>query len=207
MRPTISKTESGGYTIIETMIATSLFIIVVMAGMGALLNANRVHQKSQDMRSIIDNLSFAMEEMSRNLRTGYRYQCFEKGVGVDIIQGNLGTTASCPDGGAIAFESGEGDSTDLTDQWVYYLDLDGGKLYKSAEGAQLGTFYQLTPDEVVLDNASGFSVLGAEPPAEGGGGDRQQPLVTIRLVGTITSKGVVTPFSLQTSASHRLIDI
>jgi len=201
MRQTISKTKSGGYTIIETMIATSLFIIVVMAGMGALLNANRVHQKSQAMRSIIDNLSFVMEEMSRNLKTGYRYQCFDKGVNPS---GGLGGAASCPDGGAIAFESGEGDPADPNDQWVYYMDLAIGKLYKSVESAQFGTFYQLTPDEVVLDSVSGFSVLGAESPDEG---DQQQPFVTIRLVGTITSKGIVTPFSLQTSASHRLIDI
>ena len=33
------KRESG-YTIIETMIAVSLFIIIVVIGMGALLNAN-----------------------------------------------------------------------------------------------------------------------------------------------------------------------
>src|SRR3989339_2244393 len=65
----------GGYTIIETMIAISLFLVIIMAGMGALLNANLLHQKSQNMRSIIDNLSFIMEDMSRNLRTGYDYHC------------------------------------------------------------------------------------------------------------------------------------
>ena len=77
--PSCQQTNAGqgGYTIIETMIAITLFIIIVMAGMGALLNANLLHQKSQDMRSIVDNLSFVMEEMSRNLRTGFDYQCFD----------------------------------------------------------------------------------------------------------------------------------
>src|SRR3972149_4215789 len=65
----------GGYTIIETMIAISLFLVIIMAGMGELLNANLLHQKSQNMRSIIDNLSFIMEDMSRNLRTGSKYYC------------------------------------------------------------------------------------------------------------------------------------
>src|ERR1035437_840256 len=72
--------KGGGFTIIETMIAVSLFIIIVMMGMGALLNANALHQKSQNMRSILDNLSFVMEDMSRNLRVGYSYDCILAGV-------------------------------------------------------------------------------------------------------------------------------
>ncbi len=200
MRQAIFKTKSGGYTIIETMIATSLFIIVVMAGMGALLSANRVHQKSQAMRSIIDNLSFVMEDMSRNLRTGYNYRCL---TGNDDLS-DLITVQSGESCWGIAFESGEGDPNLTTDQWVYYLE--GGRIYKSTQSAALGTVYQLTLEEVVIDDLSDFSVfsvLGAEPPT----GDQQQPFVTIRLVGSITYQDVVTPFSLQTSASTRLIDI
>ena len=66
--------KQTGYTIIETMISVSLFLIIITIGMGALLNANLLHQKSRDMRSIMDNLSFIMEDMSRNLRTGYDYR-------------------------------------------------------------------------------------------------------------------------------------
>ena len=50
--------KEAGYTIIETMVAVSIFLIVIMYGMGALLNANLLHQKSQDLRSILDILSF-----------------------------------------------------------------------------------------------------------------------------------------------------
>ena len=60
------KTESG-YTLIETMISISLFVIIVMAGMGALVNANFLYDKSHDMRSVINNLNFALEDMSRSL--------------------------------------------------------------------------------------------------------------------------------------------
>ena len=65
------------------------------------------------------------------------------------------------------------------------------------------SFVQLVPDEVEIDPLSYFSVSGAEPPP----GDSRQPFVTIRLIGEITFKNVVTPFSLQTSISQRLIDI
>jgi len=188
------KRESG-YTIIETMIAVSLFIIIVVIGMGALLNANLLHQKSQSMRSIIDNLSFVMEDMSRNLRTGITYHCIDG----TADGSSAGTNAhSCANGEGIAFKPASGGS-----RWVYYVGItaNGYGIFKSVDG----TTVQLTPDEVVIGpGTSVFSVLGAEPPSLG---NSQQPFVTIELVGTITFKNVVTPFSLRTSVSQRVIDI
>ncbi|MCM2339092.1 MAG: prepilin-type N-terminal cleavage/methylation domain-containing protein [Burkholderiales bacterium] len=73
MQNKVKNKNNSGYTIIETMIAISLFLIVVMIGMGSLLNTTLIHGKSQDMRSIVDNLSFIMEDISRNVRTGYDF--------------------------------------------------------------------------------------------------------------------------------------
>jgi len=196
--------QKNGFTLIETMIAVSLFIVIVMAGTGALLNANLLFQKSRDMRSIMDSLSFIMEDMGRSLRTGTNYQCF------DASHSNLsyndvhnGTPRSCSSGWAIAFESADG-SHNNTDQWVYYIS-NGGKIFKSVDEAT--NFVQLTPDEVVIDQIYGFSVLGAESPSATPP-DFQQPFVTIKLVGHINlPNGSITPFSLQTSVSQRVIDI
>jgi hypothetical protein len=196
----LSRTKSAspklttGYTILETMIAISLFIIIVMAGMGALLNANLLSKKSQNMRSILDNLSFTVEDMSKNMRTGYAYHCIDSG------DPSLTDTPprSCANGGGISFKSS------LGGQWVYYIGTYSGNpgIFKSIDGGV--TFVQLNPNEVVLDPVSGFSVLGAEPPP----GDTQQPFVTIRLVGKIIlNSKVSTPFSLQTSVSQRIIDL
>lgn len=182
----VLSTETG-FTIIETMISVALFVVIVMAGMGALLNANLLHQKSQDMRSIMDNLSFMMDDMSRNLRTGYNYHCIDNG---DLLATNPHT---CVSGGGISFKS------ELGPQWVYAIYPDG-TIQKSVDGGVIFTI--LTPPEVSINSISSFSVLGAEPPP-----NKQQPFVTIKLVGTITYKSIVTPFSLQTSASQRLIDI
>ena len=185
-----------GFTIIETMISISLFLVVVVFGMNALLNANVVHQKSQDMRSILDNLSFILEDMGRNIRTGYNYRCLISGDAFPFI---VSPQRSCANGLGIALESAVGLTADNADQWVYYISA--GKIYKSTSGG--ASYFQLNPDEVVLDSTSGFSVLGAESPA----GNSQQPLVTIRLSGKITYKNLQTPFIMQTSASQRLIDV
>ena len=195
------KNNNRGYTIIETMIAVSLFIVVVMIAMGALLNANLLHQKSRDMRSIMDNLSFAMEDMSRNLRTGYNYKCYD--APGEII--NVSVPQSCESGWALAFETSTGVSGNDADQWVYYVGTNGGdsklRIFKSVDGG--ASSFQLTSDEVELNEAYVFSVLGAEPPL----GNLQQPLVNIKLIGKIIYKDFETPFSLQTSVSQRVIDI
>ena len=194
-----ANASRGGYTIIETMIAISLFIVIVMVGMNALLNANVIHQKSQSMRSIMDNLSFVTEDISRNLRTGTDYHCID------------GTSPNGTDGGTIAHSCTNGgggisfNSSPPSSQWKYYVGRNPNiperySIFKSIAGSVV----QLTPDEVNIDSgASSFSVIGAEPPP----GDTQQPFVTIRLMGTINAKGITTPFSIQTSVSQRLIDI
>lgn len=191
--------KKRGYTIIETMVAVSLFIVIVTYGMGTLLSANLLHRKSKDMRSIMDSLSFVMEDMSRNLRTGYNYYCI---TGSDDLS-NVSTTKSGSNCWGVAFESATGSTSNPNDQWVYYIN-NNGKIFRSTQGPYVvSNFIQLTPDEVVIDSGSSFSVLGAEPPP----GDSQQPFVNARLAGKITYKNVITPFSLQTSVSERLLDV
>lgn len=181
-----------GFTIIETMIAVALFLTVIMIGTDSLLNTTLLQKKSQDMRSIMDNLSFIMEDMSRNIRTGYDFHCSDN-------LSNFGTPLSCVSGKVLAFKSTSGN------QWVYKIDTTDGinfDISKSVDGGSSWT--QLNPNEINFSSASGFVVTGAEPPP----GNSQQPFATVRLVGTITSaNNTVTPFSLQTSVSQRLVDI
>jgi type II secretory pathway pseudopilin PulG len=204
----IKNNRKAGYTIIETMISISLFIVIVMTGMSALLNANLLHQKSRDMRSIMDNLSFIMEDMSTNLRTGYNYRCYSVDD-TDIAATNISVPRSCESGGwGISFEQQNGvldDDPDPAitdyhdeDQWAYYVRNNG--IFRSSAVDGLN-FMRLTPNEVSIDTENSyFSISGAESD------DDLQPSVTIKLVGTVTSKGVVTPFSLKTSVSQRVLD-
>src|SRR5262245_6769724 len=122
--------KNQGFTIIETMISVALFIIITTVGMGTLLNGNLLYQKSQDMRTIIDNLNYTMEDMSRNIRTGYNYRCFTSSDSIPVsTDSNLAVPRSCSSGWALAFEYAYGDNTvndyptpdpvDYDDQWIY----------------------------------------------------------------------------------------
>lgn len=195
----MSYKKSGGYTIIETMVAVSIFLVVILFGMDTLLNANLVHNKSEDIRSVMDNLSFIMDDISRNLRTGYNYHCGS------VLSGYTETQDCLLGGGVLAFEAQSGDPTNLADQWVYKIySNDGNVTYDIAKSTNSGaTWVNLNTDEIKIDsNKSGFWVTGAEK----GSADDTQPLATVRLTGVITYKNIDTPFSLQTSVSQRLLD-
>ncbi|MDP2789065.1 MAG: prepilin-type N-terminal cleavage/methylation domain-containing protein [bacterium] len=198
----------SGFTIVETMISISIFLVVVVVGTSTLLQTSVLHQKSQDMRSITDSLSFMMEEMSRDLRTGSNYRCItdfnDFSNPANLVIDDPRSWPSC---GAMAFDYTFGDDLDHTDQWAYKVEsTNGGATFNLSKSIDSGvSWVQLNPSEVNLNGAIfPFSVLGAPDPTAG---DSQQPLVIIKLVGTITSRGVVTPFSLQTSVSQRLVDL
>jgi hypothetical protein len=202
----IKKIYLGGYTILETMIAVSLFIVIVLIGTNALLNANLVHQKSQDERAVLDGAGFAMNELSRNLRTAYTYHCFVDGQDTILPSplSALNYPKSCAMGYGISFETDTGNPSNYNDQEIYYFS-EGGlwKISGPYGGTSVPT--RLTPEEVELDtDLSGFSVVGAEAP---GSGDQKQPFVTIHMIGEIKFKDITTPFALQTSVSQRLVDI
>lgn len=210
MRLQFKSQVNKGYSIVETMVAVSIFLVIVLAGMNAIFNANLVSHKSEDLRSIVDNMNFIMEEMSRNIRTGSSYHCIDANNGGF---NNLDIPASCEFGGAFAFEETNGDPDSPKDQWVYKIESsDGGltyNLYKSTDSG--ASFVQLNPSQVILhsnlgEGVSGFKVLGAESP-DAIPANTQQPLVVIRLIGEIRYKDKISPFSLQTTVSQRLVDV
>jgi type II secretory pathway pseudopilin PulG len=203
--------KKGGYTIIETMIAIAVFLILIMTGMTTLVNAFSVHKKSQNMRSEMDNLSFILEDMSRNLRTGTQYYCLNNYEGDSFLTSNINQRKSSPVdmGGTrqicwgIAFEAAGGGFDESQDQWVYYID-GSGAIQKSVMGpyTEPSNFNTLTPPEVKLNPVSGFYIFGAEAVP----GDKQQPFIKIILAGSVSDRGVTSPFSLETVVSSRVID-
>lgn len=215
------RIDSKGFTLLETLVSVSVFTIVITIGLSSLLNANLLDRKSKDLRSIIDNLSFIMEDISRNIRVGTHYNCYDSynpwdnnafipGVGVSGIE----TPRSClgaVGGGveAIAFEPSDGIAGDPLDQWVY--KLENGNIYKSEDGGNPTGFLELNkPGEVIINDFSTFAVAGAEDPPPIGicntSSDCQQPLIMIKISGYINYKGTQTPFALQNTISQRFGD-
>ena len=214
-----NKKNNKGYTIIETMVAVSIFVILVVVGMSTLFNASNVSKKGKDLRNIMDNFNFVVEEMSRNIRDGYNYRCYD-GLypwdGTEAHSPILESPQSCEAGQAIIFENVTGTVGIPTDQWGYKLSKIDSSTTCGDDGSEIkynickttnggDTWTQLNPPEIHITGPGIFAVLGAEPPNLFPT-DYQQPLVTFKLVGEIVYRSFTTPFSLQTTMSQRYLD-
>src|SRR5579872_2581420 len=113
-----------GFTLIELMVSVGLFMIVMLISIGALVSMANADRKAQSIQVVIDNLDFALDDMSRIIRTGTTYHCTD--IAGDSIgsMGNPATTQDCTNNGSsyIAVEGPNGDPNNSNDQIVYWFD-------------------------------------------------------------------------------------
>ncbi len=190
-----------GFTLIEIMVAVSIFAIVMMIGVGALLSLVEINKRAQAVNAVMNNLNAAVEGMSRAIRVGTTYHC-ETSAAVPS-PAVLAGAADCPGGGGLllAFESADGDAAVDTDQVVYRLN--GTQLERSLEAGVAGSWVALTAPEVNISDFQ-FLVTGTDTFASG---DSVQPRVVISIRGTAAVSGSETEFRIQSSVVQRLIDI
>lgn len=178
------------------LVAAALFSGVMIIAVGALLALVDANRKAQAINSVMNNLNFALENMSRNIRVGSTYHCEV----TNSVPADVDVPKDCSNGGLLfAFESSSGDTGTKTDQIVYRIN--GTRLEKSEEGGATGTFINITAPEVSIDNFS-FYVDGTSL------ADNMQPRVVITLQGSAGETAKVrTEFNLQTTVSQRVLDI
>ncbi|MFA6338438.1 MAG: type II secretion system protein [Candidatus Paceibacterota bacterium] len=191
--------HTSGFTLIEIMVASAIFIVVMTISLGSILSIVDGNKRILTLASVMNNLNLAVEDMSRTMRLGTTYHC---GTG-----GTLNIPLDCPSGDTfIALEQAGGNSTTLGDQVVYKLiphsrypgDPDKFQLVKSVDGGN--NFIPMTASEIVITNMK-FYVIGSLP------NDNMQPKVVIVLQGfsgdTIRTQS---SFSIQTTVSQRIPD-
>jgi prepilin-type N-terminal cleavage/methylation domain-containing protein len=181
-----------GFTLIELMVSIALFTVVSLIGVGALLTVIDANRKSQSLKSVVNNLTFGLESLSKNMRVGTTYHC-------DTMPAipPYDSPQDCAAGGdIIAYEKSGGDPLDFSDQTVYRLN--GTKIERSSNGGL--TFQSVTSDAVEVTNFKVF-VFGS------GVIDGLHPRVVIVMRGNVNfGKNAKTEFDLQTSISQRELD-
>ena len=69
----ISKKQ--GFTLVEMIVSLGVFSVVVTIAVGALLVLISSNEQLQKEQSVMTNLSFAIDSMTREIRTGRNYFC------------------------------------------------------------------------------------------------------------------------------------
>lgn len=167
-----------GYTLVELIVAIGLFALVMMLASGAYLVMIDINRRAQSIATGINNLSFALETMTRTIRTGTDYKC---GTGVGNCQS-----------GADYFSVENSNGAEVT--------------YELSDGSITQDGFPLTDPSVIITSLKFYSLVNSQKTTQQN--DRQQPRVTIIVSGEISSgHGEPTKFTMETGATMRGIDI
>lgn len=202
--------QGRGFTLIEMLVSVAIFTVVMVIALGALLSLSEADRKAQTISAAVNNLSFAVDSISRLLRTGINYHCGQSGTLTDP------QNCTTPPQSYLAFQvvddSLSGCTKNSACTVVYKFDnaqdtssqcgqtvLPYGCIERAiCAGASCGAFAAITSPEVTISSLS-FYVTGSPL------GDTVQPKVTILVSGTVPVTATKsTAFNLQTSVTERL---
>ena len=183
----------SGFTLIELMVATTIFSIVMLMGVGSLIVSSNSAKAAQRLRIAMDNVNFAMESMTRELRVGTYYEC------AGTVHMTTNSVADCPlGGGVIAFTPQR--VTGAPDRVGYYKQArsigTSNTLVRCADNSLPSSCPSIVAHNVDVQDLK-FYVKGSAS------NDTIQPSVRIIMKGAVTIGGVTTPFILQSIASQR----
>jgi prepilin-type N-terminal cleavage/methylation domain-containing protein len=208
--PSSKLQASFGFTLVEIMVAVSIFTIVMVISIGAVLAMVSANKRSQAYSTVITNLNFALEGMIRDIRTGYDYDCDPATPGLQGVD-NVGAGGGSCDGTQIKFysiQSGDYVEYDIISlstgekyiQKTVFVDSDNDG---NVDGEET---YDITGGSVIIDtNVTRFYVYGVETATAGS--EYSQPKVLVVIRGTFNGFGMPSQFSLQTTVSQRKLDI
>ncbi len=174
-----------GFTLVEMLVSLALFSVVMILSASSLFFVMEGSRKARSTSSVIGNLNYALENMSRNIKKGSSFHCgdsrpFDEPKNCWRLGKN-----------AIVFEPKRGN-----DRWVF--KEGSGVLKRSTDGGS--NFIEMTSDNVVIEEMK-FYVKGAIE------GDNKQPKVVIIIRGYVeSSKGIKSEFNIQTMVSQRVLD-
>ena len=185
--------KTAGFTLAEMLVSVALFAVVVTVAMGALITVLNANRKAQALQSVMNNLNFALEQMSRDMRVATNYDC---GAVLPAAP------TDCSGSSAISYTSHDGNT--VTYSYVPFGgSAAGGKIVRSISSVNGGTAQDITSNDITIQ-ALNFSVTGSS------GSDTEQPKIFVTLNGYAGGDPghpeTKTYFNLQTSVSSRRLD-
>ncbi len=194
----INIQKNKGFTLIELMVASSIFAMIMLVCIGALIVTLNTAKNSRALRVAMDNVNFAMESMTRSLRMGTSYYCAEAGSQVPM-RDNKEENQDCENGGTfIAFVPQLPDEhfSRIGYQIVKRENEDTHTLKRCDGSTQPATCVDIVSSDVDIHKLN-FIVKGSDET------DGVQASVYMMVQGSIMIKGKANDFSIQTLASQR----
>jgi type II secretory pathway pseudopilin PulG len=196
----IKQKSQFGFSLVELLVSLSLFIMVLTTAVGCLLVVIDANARAQNMQTVMTNVSFALDSMTREIRTGSGYYCSGTDIDADLAKDQLrdcinGTYLSIVEGG-ISITGGQ-DNSRIT----YRYNSDEMTVERRVGN---NNWYPITAPGVRITSMY-FYVTDSRKPDDG---NLLQPAVTIYIEGFAGElKSTESSFALQTTVTKRILDI
>lgn len=183
------KYHKRGFTLIELLVSLTLLSVVIVTVMGIITLTNAQVRQTRQERRVMDNMSFAIEHMSRSIAYGKSFSC---AAGAPPF--------SCPFSlGGTSVISFQGNYLGLPSIITYErrVNPNTGRGY-IARSIGSGSPISITDEALDIEELT-FYVYHAEPFAV----DREQPRVTVSIKATSYASQKPKSFFIQTTLSQR----
>lgn len=207
----VRNSDNSGFTLVEILVALMIFALVIVVALAALVKILDANKKAQTIQDAVVSLSFVTEAMTRELRTGSTLYCHTLAPNTDLsvtalsnqdVTDCAGVDGSTGNGAGFAFLSGRGGpSCNLIIAYEFVPNNAGGGFdgtfsFKKAIQSNCGDPLVFTP--VVATSSVAITSYFIQV------NNTQYPLTFIKLDGNAgTKESIRTQFSLQTAASMR----
>jgi prepilin-type N-terminal cleavage/methylation domain-containing protein len=189
----LHPSQKKGFTLVELLVATGVFVAIMTVSLGSVVSILDAGRKARSLKSVMTNLNFTVEAMSREIKFGTNYYCGVSTVFPPTPQNCTGQNMAPQP--SISFVSSE-------DVNIVY-QLVGTQIQKSIDGGV--TFLGVTAPEVVIQDLK-FFVFNSSPQTQAPA-DNAQPRVIILIRGYAGNRpSSQSNFILQTTVSQRVPD-
>ena len=204
------KSRQQGFTLIEMIVSLGIFAVVAVIAAGALLKVMDANRKSINLKNATNNLNFALESMSREMRVGGNYYCDgTSGASSRSVSSGMLTPRSCEVTNGewlIAFDSSKVSGTRIDGSnchLKYAYRFNGTSLQKgketSCDAGILSSSFSDVTSSIVKFSSNILKVKTIDTAS------KEQPYIFLFFKGStgLKEKDKV-DFAIQTSISQRI---
>lgn len=197
--------HNGGFSLVELLVSISLFTIVLTMAVACLLVLVEANARAQNMNTVMTNLNFALDSMTREIRTGRSYYCANTSANTNLA---VDAVQDCTTGSAqfLSFVEGGESITEGAGSpriaFRYNTDSNGRGFIERRVGT--GSWFPITSSNINITDMY-FYVTDSTSAYDD---NFIQPSVTIYLEGYSGEvASAESSFALQTTVAKRVIDI
>jgi prepilin-type N-terminal cleavage/methylation domain-containing protein len=104
----IIKDEVRGFTLVELMVAVSLFSFVALMVGSIVFSANAINDRLAASRAVYESINLVLDDMSREISQGTKYRCLLSNEFIVNVPTDLNKTRDCDNGiYGVAFKPSE----------------------------------------------------------------------------------------------------